>query len=115
MSVKSFLENVKFDSNKIQTNVILETPSCKEIRIVLPKGQVMKRHFSPYPIIIYMVNGRVELGLEEAIFSMTGGDIIALEAGEIHNLVAKENTLIRLTLSKQDKIERVDNVIKLQD
>jgi len=112
MSVKSFLEDVKFDSNKIQTNVILETPSCKEIRIVFPKGQVMKRHFSPYPIIIYVVKGLVELGLEETIFSMSGGYIIALEAGMIHNLVAKEDTLIRLTLSKQDKIKRVDKVAK---
>lgn len=111
MTVQSFTKGSNFDTNGIQTKVITETPFSKEIRILLPKGQVMKDHKSPFPILIFIVDGHIELGVGDKFYLMQTGDIIDLPAGAMHNLVAKENTIVRLTLSKSDKIERVNKVI----
>ena len=108
MTVQSFTRGSDFDAQGIQTMVITETPFSKEIRVLLPKDQVMKDHKSPFPIVIFIVDGHVELGIGDSFYLMQSGDIIDLPAGTIHNLVAKENTIIRLTLSKSDKVERVN-------
>ena len=43
---------------------------------------------------------------------MKNGDIIALEGDIPHDLTAKEHSIIRLTLSKHDKVERLKSVIE---
>ena len=75
-------------------------------------GQVMKEHKTPYPILIHLLEGNIDLGVQGKIISMKIGDIIALEGDIPHDLTAKENAIIRLTLSKHDKIERLKSVLK---
>lgn len=112
MAVESFLKGLSFESNTIQSKVIVETPFSKEIRIVIAKGQTMKDHKAPFPILIHIVDGHIELGVGDIFYLMQTGDIISLDAHVVHCLVAKENTVVRLTLSKQDKIERVNTVVE---
>lgn len=111
MAVESFIKGADFGSDRIKTQVILETSFSKEIRIILPKGEVMKDHKSPFPIIIHIVDGYIELGVQGKYSLMQTGDIIDLNGDVIHNLIAKENTIVRLTLSKHDKVERVNEVV----
>lgn len=111
MTVQSFVKDSDFASSGIQTKVITETAFSKEIRILLSKGSVMKDHKSPFPIVIYIVDGHIELGVEDKFYLMQSGDIIDLPAGAMHNLHAMENTIVRLTLSTADKVERVNQVI----
>lgn len=111
MEIQSFNSEIEFDENRIKTKVIVETSFSKEIRIALLQGQLMKEHKTPYPILIHLLQGVIELGLYEKAYLMQAGDIIALNADTPHNLLALENSIIRLTLSKHDKVERVNNVI----
>ena len=112
MNIASFNEELKFDENRITTMVLLETSFSKEIRILLKDGQIMKEHKAPYPILIHVLEGNIELGVAGTIHTMKTGDIIALDANVPHDLTAKENTIIRLTLSKHDKVERLEQVVK---
>lgn len=112
MSIISFNKGVSFDTNKLQTAVMLETPFSKEIRIILPKGQNMKDHKAPYPIIIQVLTGHIELGVEGTFHLMQSGDAISLEENIMHSLLAKEDTIVRLTLSKLDTIKRVEDVAR---
>ncbi|PIE50301.1 MAG: cupin [Flavobacteriales bacterium] len=106
---------VKFDKNctesKIKTRVIIETSFSKEIQILLPKGELMKDHQTPFPILIHILDGKIDLGVNGKSELMESGDIIALDGGIVHHLKAHENTIVRLTLSKQDRVERVNEVI----
>jgi len=111
MNKESFNTEIEFDDNRVKTKVILETSFSKEIRILLKKGQLMKEHKTPYPILIHILEGNIELGVQGEIYNMKGGDIISLEGGVPHDLTAKENSIVRLTLSKLDKVERLDTVI----
>lgn len=113
MKIKSFNDALEFDAKCVQTKVILETPFSKEIRILLKEGQIMKEHKAPYAILIHLLNGTIELGVKGKVMLMNSGDIIALEAGILHDLVAQTDSTIRLTLSKQDSADRLKEVINL--
>jgi len=112
MKIQSFTTDLVFDTERIQTKVILETSFSKEIRIVLSKGQLMKEHKAPFPIIIHVIQGSINLGSEGEIQEMNAGDLITLDANVPHDLKANENAVIRLTLSKLDKVERVLGVVE---
>ena len=112
MDLKSFKNEVEFDATRVKTKVLLETSFSKEIQILMSVGQVMKEHQTPYPILIHLLEGNIDLGVQGKIISMKVGDIIALEGDIPHDLTAKENAIIRLTLSKHDKVERLKSVLE---
>lgn len=111
MKIQSFTTDLVFDTERIQTKVILETSFSKEIRIALSKGQLMKEHKAPFPIVIHVLQGSINLGSEGEIQEMNAGDLITLVANVTHDLRANENSIIRLTLSKLDTIARVESLI----
>ena len=112
MDLKSFKDEVEFDASRVKTKVLIETSFSKEIQILMSVGQVMKEHKTPYPILIHLLKGNIDLGVQGNINSLKAGDIIALEGDIPHDLTAKENSIIRLTLSKHDKVERLKSVIE---
>lgn len=111
MNIKSFKDAVEFDEVRVKTKVIIETSFSKEIQILMKTGQFMKEHKTPYPILIHLLEGKIELGLQGNKLLMNCGNVIALEGDIPHDLMAIENSIIRLTLSKYDKVERVENVV----
>lgn len=111
MEIKQFNEEIEF-SDKVTTKLILETSSTKEIRILLREGLVMKEHKAPFPIIVHVLEGSIDFGVEGKKNRMEKGAIISLKKNVTHDLSANKNSIIRLTLCKSDNIERVEEVIK---
>jgi len=111
MNIESFNENLDFNDHKIVTKVLLESSFSKEIRILLKQGQIMKEHKAPYSIIVHVLEGLINFGVQGKEHLLKGGDIIALGANVPHDLIAKKDSIVRLTLSKLDKTERVEEVI----
>lgn len=110
-NMESFNKEIEFDEARVKTKVIIETSFSKEIQILMKGGQIMKEHKTPYPIVIHLLEGNIDLGVQGKNHLMKSGDIISL-AGDIpHDLVAKENSIIRLSLSKFDKVERLKTVL----
>ncbi len=106
----SFNTDLIYNDVKVRTQVILETPFSKEIRILLKKGQTMKEHKTPFPIIVHLLEGSIDFGIDGQIHKLSKGDILALLGDVSHDLMAHEDSIVRLTLSKQDKAERVEDV-----
>lgn len=111
MKIESFNDNLDFNDNKIVTKVLLETSFSKEIRILLKEGQSMKEHKAPFPIIVHIIEGEIDFGVEGETHRLIKGNIITLTANTPHDLLAKKDSIVRLTLSKLDKPERVESVI----
>ncbi|WP_282113828.1 cupin domain-containing protein [Maribacter stanieri] len=107
----SFTENLEFNDHKIVTMVLLETSFSKEIRILLKEGQQMKEHKAPFPIIVHIVQGTIDFGVQGTLHQLKQGDIITLDANVPHDLFALSDSIVRLTLSKQDAAERVEKVV----
>jgi quercetin dioxygenase-like cupin family protein len=106
----SLLKDVTFNENKPVINVLFETEQTKEIRIALSANQVMKEHKTAFPIVVQVVSGQIDFGVEGSKHQLQAGDLIALEGNVPHDLLAHESSVIRLSLSKLDSVERVKTI-----
>ncbi len=112
MKASSLLNNLTYNEDKPAISVLLETDSTKEIRIAMRKDQLMKKHQTPFPIVVEMFEGNLNFGVEGEVHHLKRGDILALEASVPHDLMAKSDCIVRLTLSKSDSVQRVEKVVE---
>jgi quercetin dioxygenase-like cupin family protein len=111
MKTSSLIKNIEYKEEKPSINVLFETENTKEIRIAFRKGQAMKNHQTPFPIIVEIFEGEIDFDVRGELHQLQKGDLVALEGNVQHNLSAKADSIVRLTLSKQDKAKRVRDVI----
>ena len=110
MEFGSYSEDVNYNDDRIVTKVILETSFSKEIRILMKQGQVMKEHKAPFPIVVHLLEGQIDFGIQGQLNQLKKGDILTLDSNVPHDLKALEDSVVRLTLSKSDDISRVNKV-----
>lgn len=101
-----------YGDTKPAIKLVLETPFSKEIRIAFKAGQLMKEHKTPFPIVVEIVDGEIDFGVNGETHSVKRGELLTLEGNIPHDLLAKRDSIVRLTLSKFDAVERVQQVIK---
>lgn len=107
----SLLTDLEFNETKPAIKVLLESDYSKEIRIAFNKGQLMKAHKTGFPITVEIFEGALNFGVDGKVLQLKKGDLISLPANEVHDLEATEKSIVRLTLSKKDTIDRVKKVI----
>ena len=112
MKSSPLLNNLVYNEDKPAINVLFKTNSTKEIRIVMRKGQLMKKHQTPFPIVVEMFEGELDFGVEGEVHHLERGAILALDGGVPHDLMAKSDCIVRLTLSKSDSVQRVEKVVE---
>jgi len=113
MKSASFFDNLEFNDEHVAITPMLESGFTKEIRIAFKKGQIMKAHKTAYPITVMVLRGAIDFGVAEKTVHLKSGDLIALEPNVVHSLEAKEESVVRLSLSKQDSVKRVNAVLNL--
>ncbi|BDS13597.1 cupin domain-containing protein [Aureispira anguillae] len=110
MKKASFLEEIVFNDSRPAIKLIVESKFSKEIRIAFNANQVMKEHQTAYPIVVQIIKGEIAFGVKGEILTLKEGDMIALEGNVPHDLKANKESIVRLTLSKLDKVARVESV-----
>lgn len=110
MKTASLLKDLEYNDKKPAVQVLLETDSSKEIRIAMKKGQVMKEHKTPYPIVVELFEGAISFGVNGKVHKINKGDMLTLEGNVPHDLKAEEDSIVRLSLAKSDSVERVKGV-----
>ena len=110
MKTASIYQDLEFNENKPAIKAILETDFTKEIRILMRENQDMKEHQTPFPIVVELLEGEIIFGVEGQNYEVKKGDLLTLSGGVPHNLIAKKESVIRLTLSKLDSSKRVEGV-----
>lgn len=111
MKTASIIDQLVYNLDKPNISVLLDSSHSKEIRIVMRKGQSMKEHKAPSPIVVSIFEGTIEFGVNGEKKSLKKGDLIALEANVPHDLYCTEDSIVRLSLSKTDSVDRVQSVI----
>ncbi len=110
MKYASLTKELEYNDTKPAVKVLMDTDSSREIRITMRQGQVMKEHKTPYPIVVEIFEGQITFGVNGEIHNLVKGDLVYLEGGIPHDLKAEEDSTVRLTLSKSDTAERVEDV-----
>jgi len=110
MQKSSLLDSLKYTTNKPAITVLFETETTKEIRIVFKNEQFMKAHKTSFPITVEIFEGAIDFGVKGTTYKLVKGDLVSLEANTPHDLLAKKDSIVRLTLSKLDSVERVIKV-----
>lgn len=110
MDIKSFNEAPDFKGRTVHTSVILETSFSKEVRICLKAGHAIKEHQTPFPIIVHVYSGEIDFGVDGTTVVLHQGDAITLPGAVPHDLKARRDSMIRLTLAKADQAERVEKL-----
>lgn len=110
MKSASLTKNLQYNDKKPAVEVLMDTESSKEIRILLKEGQVMKEHKTPYPIVVEVFEGSIAFGVNREVHHLETGDLVFLEGNVPHDLKAGKDSTIRLSLSKADSAERVRDV-----
>lgn len=108
MNIATFNKEVEFSDIKPTIRLILETSISKEIRILLKKGQFMKEHKAPLPIVVHLLTGEIVFGVPGKSKLLKAGSILSLDANVMHQLTAREDSVVRLTWLKMDDKERVE-------
>lgn len=110
MKTASLMQDLTFNEGKPAIKVLMDTDAGKEIRIRFKKDQIMKEHQAPLPIVVEVFEGEIEFGVNGTVHHMKRGDLIALAPKVPHDLTAKQDSIVRLSLSKGDSISRVQKV-----
>lgn len=112
MKTASLTSNIEHNEKRPTIQVLLETQAGKELRIAFKKDQIMKKHKTPFPIVVEVFDGSIDFGVNGKKHTLNRGDLIALEGNVPHDLTALEESLVRLSLNKGDTANRVENVAK---
>ena len=110
MNLAGIYEEVVYSEDRPMIKVLFETNFTKEIRIAMKKGTVMKEHKTSFPIVVNIVEGAIDFGVNGEVKDLTRGNLIALEGNVPHDLKAKEDSIVRLTLAKSDDTNRVKSL-----
>lgn len=113
MMYASFNADIVFGDTQPVITPLITNEYTKEIRIVFREGQSMKAHKTSFPITVMIVSGEIDFGVGDERIIFGAGDVIALEPNVVHDLHALEDSIVRLSLHKNDNVARVNSVLKL--
>ena len=108
----SLTANLEYNENRPAIQVMLDTEMGKEIRIALKEGQVMKKHRTPFPIVVEIFEGSIDFGVNGDVLTLNRGELISLEGNVPHDLTALKDSIVRLSLNKADSAKRVEDVAR---
>lgn len=112
MKKASILNDIAYqDGHKPYTTVLFVSEFSREIRMVFKKGQFMKEHRTPFPIVIEIIEGSIDFGIHGGTEKLAKGDIITLGGGIPHDLQATSESIVRLTISLMRTIDHDGNPI----
>jgi len=106
METASLYEAIEYGDSSPKAKVLLNTADVKELRIVFRRGQEMREHRAPFPIVVEIVDGCIDFGADQKRLVLEKGKLITLPANVPHDLRAVEDSIVRLSLNTSDRVER---------
>lgn len=112
MSFENKYELASFNASigEFKVQAIFNDSYSKEVQILMPKDSIMQEHSAPGLIIVQVLKGEIDFIVDEKANNLKELDCIRVKANIMHSLIAKKDSIIRLTLFKNDTFSRVSSV-----
>lgn len=104
--------NAVFEPKAVKIEPKAENESTKEIQITMAKDSIMKEHKAPFAIFVQVLNGEIDFDVSGKTYRLKSLDMISVDANVPHSLCALVDSIVRLSLAKNDSIKRVSAVLK---
>lgn len=101
-----------FSPKEVKINVLIDDERGKEIQILLAKDSIMREHKAPFDIHIQVLSGKIWFEVQNQRIELNTLDMISLKADISHSLGGLEDSIVRLSLSKSDNIQRINIILK---
>ena len=101
-----------FQSTEVKVNILAQNNSAKEIQIAMAENSLMKEHKAPFAISVQVLSGEVEFSVGDEVARLKALDMVCLNALIPHSLRALKDSIVRLSLAKNDSVERVEGVVE---
>ena len=101
MQQAAILQNLQFHPERALLTSLMETAFSKEIRICMKENTAIKSHKATAPIVVEVVEGEIIFEMENEALTMQKGVLVSLAAHVMHSLKANQDSVIRLSVSKQ--------------
>lgn len=101
-----------FNPKEVKINVLIDDERGKEIQILLAKDSIMREHKAPFDIHVQVLSGKIWFEVQNQRIELNTLDMISLKADISHSLGGLEDSIVRLSLSKSDNIQRINTIFK---
>ncbi|MCM0609849.1 MAG: cupin domain-containing protein [Ideonella sp. WA131b] len=80
------------------TSAFFKSAQLELVRLVMPRGKVMREHQVAGEITVLCIEGVIEFNVHGLTSRLTPGDLVHLHAGEPHSLQALSDVTALLTI-----------------
>lgn len=99
------------EANDLAITPIYDDEFYKEIKIILPKNKTMQEHSAKGSIVVQVLKGEIDFYIDKKVINLKELMSIKVAPCIMHSLIAKQDSIIRLSLAKNDSFNRVKSVI----
>lgn len=105
MALKPFEKNataplaslVDYDKTRPASRVVNENGQGVQILLALAKGMKLDDHSAPADLTVLVVEGEIVFTVGGKAHRLRSGDVLTVEPGKVHNVVAEQDSKILLT------------------
>jgi quercetin dioxygenase-like cupin family protein len=98
IELKALRDSDSYKRNDHASATIVNRPGLGMVLIALPKGGHLAEHRSARPIALRVLEGAIELSLEDRTLQMARGDLTALAPNLQHKVTGVEDSALLLTM-----------------
>lgn len=92
------LETWAEDIHSEKTKAIIKTKELELARLFMPAGKEFREHEVAGPIIVHCIKGSVEFTAMGSSQELAPGQLLYLEPGKPHSLMARTDAVVLLTI-----------------
>ena len=86
-----------------QTTTLIKTDCVEVIRLVLPAGKEIRRHYVPGEITVQCLEGNVAFSTVKSQCELAAGNLLYLNGGDDHALRSVEDSTLLVTILLRNK------------
>ena len=96
--LKALRDSDSYKRNDHASATIVNRPGLGAVLIALPKGGHLAEHRTARPITLRVLEGRIQVSLEDRTIEMVRGDLTALAPNLEHKVIGVEDSAFLLTM-----------------